>query len=313
MAKKKVEKIEIGLQAFIDAAERRRLRNDILEVKKPCLETERVLVADSPAIVREIIRHVQNCQSIFVTAEHKSVAPSIPKGFEEMRFEVPFERTSPRERVYFLDRDGYLREINCEVRQELKQGVYKQTTKVGEGGKSHDSTMDRMEQASKTRGFGFNIYAIGDREIQAQILENATSLIKPVLRMVSQRTRIPYHPEGNPDIEIEMAIEPVHFGQTFTGYTWGVPKIDLEIKVAPEKMNTAMRHSLLAREEERLMSIFPLKRRIISSPTEGFEEIQDSMRNAVARERFDTMGTTEKWWEQASVAAQPVHALLLQD
>jgi len=295
MKKEKKEMKQTGLQAFLDEAEKLRLQEDIVEIKKPRLETERVLVGESPKLVHEIIRHVQDCQQIFVTAEHPDLAPTIPPEFDVF-FEFPTERTAPRERAYFLDRDGYMREIMCEVRQEAWHGGYKQTTKLGKGGTRYDPTMDRMEQRSKTCGFGFNVYAIGDEDAQVSILRNASSLVKPVLRMVSQRTRIPYHPEGNPNIEIEMALEPIHFGETFTGYKWFVPKIDLEIKIVPENYTTAMRHSLMAREEERIMSIFPLKRQLKSSPTPGFDEISNSMQNAAIRQRFDTMAVDEKWW-----------------
>ncbi len=283
-----------SLEALIDKTEKRRLMREIVEAKKPVLESERVLNADNPKLIHDIIRHVENCKTSFVTPDDPRLAPLLPRGME-VPYMMPTEVTAPRERYYFLDESGYLRQINCEVRQESKQGLYKQTTKVGEGGNKYDSTMDRMEQASKILTFGFNAYAIADEHVRDDILRNLTSVPKPSLRMISQRVRIPYHPEGNPDLLIEMALEPLHVGQTFTGYAWQSPKIDLEIKVGPPDSEKTLRHSILAREEERLLSIFPLTRQLRSSPTRGFEEIKDALHNPKVRDRFRSLGATEQW------------------
>lgn len=281
------------LQRLMAKEDKIRLKRSILEIKEPVLETEKVLNAESASIILEIIRYVQNCKTIFVTPDHPDFAPRMPAGIKALPM-MPSETTYLRERPYFLDADGYLREIDCDVRQERKNGVIKQTTKVGKGGTSHDSTMDRMEQASRILSFGFNVYAIGDRAVQRDILDNVRSLIKPGLRMVSQRVRIPYHPEGNPHLLIELALEHLHFGETFTGFVWERPKIDLEIKRGPKKK--ALRHAILAREEERLLSLFPLTRQLQSSPTPGFEEIADSMHRPSIRARFERMGVSEEWW-----------------
>jgi hypothetical protein len=285
------------LRDLISGHDEEYLKKQIVDIDKAYLESERVLRADTPQTINQIIEHVRACKTEFVTPEHPCLSPALPPEFA-FDFAVPTEVTVPRERIYFLDREGKLRELHVEVRQERKEGLIMQTTKVGNGANFHDSTMDRMEQKSKLKGFGFNVYAIGDKDARHQILDEVISIPKPVLRLVSQRTRILYHPEGNPNVRIELALEPLHFGQTFTGYQWMVPKIDIEIKVGPAKKDKALRHAILAREEERLMSLFPLTRELKSSATPGFEAIDECLRRGQGVDAFDRMGTTEQWWLQ---------------
>ena len=302
----KKKKEPIGLKDLLSGGEKSRFQSEVLEVKDAYLESERVLVAENQRVIQQIIDHVKECERVFVTREKGAIAPILPSRYaSRMEFQVPTEITPPRERAYFQDRDFFLRSLEAEVRQEPRLGAYKQTTKIGGGATSADSTMDRMEQASKITGFGFNVYAVGDNLVREQILTRAPTLVKPVLRMVSQRERICYHPEGNPDILIEMALEKIHIGQTFNGFVWSRPKIDLEIKLGPEK--TGMRHSLLAAEEKRLCKIFGgvLTKQLASSPTPGFEALEDFLSTDKGRTAFDKLQTRAKWWEDASVPDAP--------
>ncbi len=284
-----------GLKALIDSHEKERLENSIIKIEKAYLETERVLVGDDPALMWDIVNHVVNCNDVFVSASDDRLAPILPIGINAT-FRPAMQITDPRERAYFLDADGVMREMKCEIRQEIKPGFVKQTTKRGNGATAADSTMDRMEQASKLVGFGFNIFAVGEDKLRKELMENLTSMPRPVQRMISQRVRYAYHPEGNPDVRIELAVEPVHVGQTFTGFTWQQPKIDLEIKIGPTGKEA--RHALLAREEQRLLSTFTdLRPQLKSSPTPGFDAIQDDMRKDKFRARFDAIRPDEQWWK----------------
>jgi hypothetical protein len=292
-------KDKAAFKHHIDHHAKKRFEDDIIKIEKPYLETERVLIGDSPALMWEIVDHVNNCKDIFVSASDSRIAPILPQGIN-VAFKPAIEITDPRERAYFLDAEGVLREMKCEVRQEIKPGFVKQTTKRGNGATKADSTMDRMEQASKLIRFGFNIFAVGDKKLRESLLENLQSVPRPVQRMISQRVRIPYHPEGNPDIRIEMAIEPIHVGQTFTGFVWQQPKIDLEIKVGP--VDKDARHALLAREEERLLAIFPLRPQLKSIPTPGFDAIREDMEDAAVRARFHAIRPDERWWLDSAYA-----------
>lgn len=286
-----------SLRLQIDSELKSKLKGEIQKVKDPFYESERVLLASSAAEIMEIARHVQDCQEVFVTGDKLGIAPRLPKGVEA-QFQVPFELTPPRERPYVMDREGRLRELGIEVRQETKDGFTVQTTKIGKTSETEDSTMDRWEQKSKlTGGFGFNIYAIGDKAARERALQELTSYPKLAERLISQRIRIPYFPEGNRDLEIELALEPVHCGETFTGFTWQYHKIDIEIKKGPDKSQQALRHAILAREEERLMSTFPLTRQRVSSATPGFDAIMEDLRTARHSNAFDKMGVNEQWWK----------------
>lgn len=287
-----------GLKALIDSHEKERLENSIIKMDKPYLETERVLVGDDPAVMWDIVNHVLDCKDIFVSAGDDRLAPVLPEKIMAT-FRPAIQITDPRERAYFLDADGVMREMKCEIRQEIKPGFVKQTTKRGNGATAADSTMDRMEQASKLIGFGFNIFAVGDDKLRKELMERLTSIPRPVQRMISQRVRIPYHPEGDENVRIELAVEPVHVGQTFTGFTWEQPKIDLEIKIGPTGKEA--RHALLAREEQRLLGMFPILRsQLKSSPTPGFDAIQDDMRKAAVRARFDAIRPDDQWWKDSA-------------
>lgn len=292
----KPDKIQ-SLKHQIDEQMRASLEAQIKSIKDPFFESERVLVANSAQMIWDIARHVQNSQDIFVTADSHMFSPTLPKGID-YSFMAPQEITEGRERPYALDRDGILRELQVEVRQQRKGKKTVQTTKIGDGGSMTDSTMDRWEQKSVLNtGFGFNVYAIGDKKARQEVLDNLTSHPKLVQRLISQRIRIPYHPEGNPDIEIELALEPLHCGETFTGFVWKTHKIDIEIKKGPDHLEQALRHSILAREEERLMSIFPLQRQLTSSATPGFDAVMEDLRKSQHRLAFDRLGASDEWWK----------------
>lgn len=284
-----------GLKALIDSYEKARLENSIIKMDKPYLETERVLIADSTDLMDAIIEHVLNCKDVFVATKDTALAPVLPEGVKA-RFRRPMQVTEERERVYFLDANGVLRSKKCEVRQQINPDYIKQTTKRGNGATAEDSTMDRMEQASKLVGFGFNIFAVGDEKLRRELMQDLTMIPRPVQRMISQRVRIPYHPEGDERIRIEMAIEPTHVGQTFTGFVWEQPKIDLEIKSGPTIKEA--RHALLAREQARLMSIFSdLRPQLKSSPTPGFEAIESDLHNPRVRALFEAIAPNQQWWK----------------
>lgn len=288
-----------SLTALYAPEVRKGLQDGVKDQKKTILESERVFTADTAAQIHQVIAHVKACEDVFVTADHPDRTPPIPGSGEEV-FETPFQRTDPRLRVYYLDREGILRALDIEVRQEIKKknGI-KQTTKVGRGGTEADPTLDRFEQASMIHRFGFNMFALHDQHLAARIDASVKSIPKPVLYMVSQRYRFEYHPEGNPDELIEIALEPIHKGQTLDGFIWGMPKIDIEIKNGPDQ--DELRHALLKREEERLLNLFPfLKRQLHSSPTPGFNHILGELEggNTAVIEAIDEMDPGSTWWQK---------------
>lgn len=287
-----------GAAAVWNSAALKKFQDAIEIHKKPYRETEGVLNAQHPDVIREIIRHVEDCNQVFITPDHPDFAPSIPKGLEEL-FQMPQEVTSPRDRAYFMDSDFVMRAMDFESRQEMKadKGLVKQTNKMGNGATKDDPVQDRSEQACFIRSFGFNICAVGDDELRKQLMLRLTSIPKPVQHMVSQRHRIPYYPEGNKDLLMEMALEPIHAGETFTGFVWVTPKIDIEIKKAPADWTKKQRHAAVVKETERLINTFPLTRQLKSSPTPGFDALQEDLRQQKWIDRYNAMGNGELWWE----------------
>lgn len=288
-----------SLKAKLGKATRETLKQQVGKVKDPFFESERVLLADNQKIIWDIVEHVKNCSDVFVTKDSINFAPQVPQGLD-LSFKVPIEITAPRVRPYVLDRDGILRELDIEVRQEMKLGnKIVQTTKIGKSGNKCDSTMDRWEQKTSlnSKEFGFNVYAVGDELARRAILESDMDYPKIVQILTSQRIRIAYHPEGNKDVEIELALEPIHYGQTFTGYAWNTHKIDIEIKQGPPNENQAMRHSILAREEDRLLSLFPsLRRQLVSSASPGFDAVMEDLTKPKYKAEFDKMSPNQQWW-----------------
>lgn len=268
--------------------------------RRPYLESERVLIVDGKNgpdksnLINEIIRHIHDSPDIFVTCDQPGVAPVLPPGISA-EFVPPIQITAPRQRIYFMDLECRLRKI-CEVRQELRpDGMYKQTVKTGNGATKADSTMDRYEQASTLLASGFNICAIRDKETRDAILDGLISLPKPVLRIISQRTRVSYYPKGDRSTVVEVALEPVLIGQTFTGFIWQEPKIDLEIKKGPEEREA--RHEILRREEERLMELFPLKKQLRSTPSPGLDKVAEALRtSSIHRKVLRMMELDAQWW-----------------
>lgn len=304
--KKKEEQPEIkkGLAALLTEADIAGLKASIDEIKDPFLESEKVLTGESAKYMREVAEHVRNCKTVFVSPDLLDSAPKMPAGIDE-EFDTPIQITVQRQRAYFLDIDGILRELNCEARQEPRpDGTIKQVVKVGKGGNLRDSTMDRLELAAKLLRFGFNIYAVGDKELRHQLMDNLQSPPKPVERLVSQRIRLPYHPEGNPDVLIEMAIEPIHVGETFTGFVWSKPKLDLEIKKGPPAEDRAARHAILETERSRVRSIFSLTDHFQSSPTPGFDVLTEELKMGDVRRRFEEMPVDAQWWKSLPPALE---------
>ena len=277
------------------------LRDQIRAMSPAELESERVFRLSEPDFdITRIIRHVENCRDYYVTADDARLAPPVPPSLAQTQaYAPPLEITFPRVRYYFLDRNGVLRQIDCEVRQEQRpHGVFKQNTKLGKGGTETDPTLDRMEMPARLISFGFNAYAISDDRLRRQIIEEVEGPCKPVLRLVSQRQRISYHPDGERNVVIELAAEPVHFGETFTGFAWSSPKLDIEIKEGPK--NPILRRQILEREEEFLMRLFPLCRELRSSAAPGMDQIATDLQSAHGLQIFDRILPERQPWAQAS-------------
>lgn len=271
------------------------MKAGIVNIFPPYHESERIFSTRGESDLKEINRYVQSCNTEFVTKDHLDFAPRIPEGLDFLSFLPPREVTPPRLRVYYDTLDGALRRLGVEVRQEEKNGKICQTVKVGHGGTAEDATLERLEQKSVLKNWGFNPLAIGMENTRDTVLRNLHSEPRPVLYMVSQRIRIAYHPSGNPDHLIELALEPIHYGRTFTEVCWHTYKLELEIKKGPEDM--LLRQALLDAEQARLVQHFPgvLTPVYESSATPGLKALEKLSDHPAARAAFDRLGTRPDW------------------
>jgi hypothetical protein len=272
---------------------------NILKIEPSYHERERKYVARKKGNLSAILKHVRNANDEFVTYDHPDFIPDgIPKKVRK-KILMPREITVVRERIYFLDTELKALFNEVEIRQEAKAKYpVKQTIKTGHKGSDSDHTLDRWEHPAKLRQFGPLIEAVDDAAVKKHLQEIfAEAAFVPALRMVSQRTRLSYHPEGNPDIAIEMAFDLILWGQTAFGFEWQEPKIEIELVKGASNAEEAQK--ILDKEEKRLLGSFPLKPVLHSNPTPGFEDIEKRLsgKNAKTnRQKFEKLQGKPFFW-----------------
>lgn len=262
------------------------------------LESEAILVADSAALAEALAKAILEGAQGFQTLDASALAPPLPKAFcLTSGLLPPHEITSPRQRIYLMDRDFALARAGVEIRMESKNRCFCQTAKWSaerrNGVSYSDATLDRMEQKAYLSRMGFSLRALPDDARERIARAGLSEMPRPVLCLTSQRIRIPYRPDGNPETLIELAVEPLHVGVTFDGFAWQNPKIELEIKKGPA--NFQERHALLQGEKERLFSLAErfsslgvLRENARSSAAPGFEAIVRALKeDGAAKAVFD--------------------------
>lgn len=287
----------------------------IIEIMDGNAERERKFIPRVPDEIREqgedavaeykkarlnaIYRHVCESPDEFVTADHPDHAPALPPGVNE-KFDTPAERTAPRERLYFVDAALQVWKHKLEIRQEIRGYGVKQTVKIGNGATASKPTLDRMELQSKLGWVGANLDAVDDKAINkgdGKWLRRTfgNSDLKPAFRLVSQRLKVSYHPEGNQNVTIEVACDIVLVGETMFGDVWRDPKLEIEIK-EPKDLSAAEAARILDREERRFMEKFDLERQLESNAVMGYERLKDKLLKPEGQLRFKNLKAEEPWW-----------------
>jgi hypothetical protein len=289
----------------------------IIEIEKPYIERERKFVPAVPAhIVRqgeaavaaykgqkliEIADHVRMCRDTFVTADHPDLAPVIPAALHTEQFLPEAERTRPRERIYYVDAELDVKRLSAEFRQEAhKRDGVKQTIKLARGvtGKNKDkdsSTLNRLEMHAKLTGPGVCLTAVDDAKQRRWLTDHFRErAMKPAFRLVSQRIRIPYHPDGDTSIIIELACDNILFGETIYGRCWQDPKLEIEIIKGPEDEAACRR--ILEREERRIVEKFDLVAQLESNAELGYARLLPDLSTAGGRALLDRTGPRDVWW-----------------
>ncbi len=277
-------------------------RAEIKCVKPEILETEKVFLVDTREAALEILKSAQSCRREFITLDDPSLAPRLPTGFDGA-FRPPLEVTPPRQTIYFIDAEGKLREMGIETRQRIEKGRIKQTTKRDKTSLAQSPALNRAEQHSYLCAPGFNVYALGEEVARKMVKKEIQSPPRPALRIIAQRERMSYFPDGNPEWEIELAVEPIHLWQSFDGAYGSKHKIDLEIKRGPE--DEAERLALLQCEEDRLLRRFErhLTPEMRSSAADGFDHILSVVRvDEGKRKQFERIDPRYPNWIQELAA-----------
>ncbi|MBU0799506.1 MAG: hypothetical protein KKA05_00740 [Alphaproteobacteria bacterium] len=290
----------------------------IIELEKPYIERERKFVPIVPdAVARKgedaiaayksrkllmIAEHVRLSVDTFVTADHPSLAPIIPEALAARKFTAEDERTKPRERIYYLDVDMKVRDLSVEFRQEThKRNGVKQTIKITRDSGKDSPTLNREEIHAKLTGPGVVLTAVDEEKRRRWLTRNfKEAALKPGFRMVSQRIRIPYFPEGNTDVMIELACDYILFGETIFGKVWQDPKLEIEIIKGPADEEACRR--ILEREEQRIMEEFDMVAQLESNAEIGYRHMADDLATKEGRAKLNALGPREVWWDKAGRA-----------
>ena len=290
----------------------------IIEIEKPYIERERKFVPVVPPDVAAkgeeaiaayktrklllIADHIRLSADTFVTADHPDLAPVIPAALKAHKFDAEYERTKPRERVYYADADLKVRSLGVEFRQEANRryGV-KQTIKIARNVKRPSATLNRIEMHARLTGPGVALDVAEDRKDRRFLRRHFNEAqLKPGFRMVSQRIRIPYFPEGNTDVMIELACDYTLFGETVFGRCWNDPKLEIEILKGPADEEECRR--ILEREEKRIMDEFDLEPQLESNAEIGYRYLAQDLATARGAAAYERLGAREIWWDRAARA-----------
>lgn len=205
-------------------------------------------------------------------------------------FAAPLEVTEPRIRLYFDDKELSAYAQGIEIRQEPRpSGGVKQMVKLGGNADSDNPVLDRMEYSTNLDHFGMNLDAIKPAEVRELVksaLENKT--LKPIVCMVSQRTRLKYHPNADPLTTIELGFDTPCRGHTIGGYTWNAPQLELELIEGSE--------TALHEESAFFIKTFGLKPNVTSKPYKGFKHLKTHLKTLEGKIAFKHHPENYIWW-----------------
>lgn len=286
-------------------------KSSILEIEVPYVERERKYAPAAGACLEEVLEHVKASKDVFVTANDSRFLPNLDAGLVA-RIQVPNEVTGLRQRIYFADSALTCFRAGIEIRQEMRHKhsfdhpIFKQVIKIGANkATAKHPTLERTEYPAKLASFGANLKAVGDKNVLKKLsTELNEAALRPVIQLLSQRTKLIYHPEGNPDVAVELAFDLFCHGATFDGYTWEGPQLEIELKKGAATRQEA--DAILAQEEKRFMEMFGLRRDLSSKPAPGLRYLMEQMGKNKKLDAVDTLNPTDMWWQQSKpVTAQP--------
>lgn len=208
-------------------------------------------------------------------------------------FDVPLEITEPRIRLYYDDQNLSAYAQGIEIRQEPRPGGgIKQMVKLGGNATADDPVLDRMEYSTNLKKFGVTLDGLGPDTVRRSLksaLKNKR--LKPIVSMVSQRTRLKYHPHGDPLTTIELGFDTPCRGHALGGFVWNAPQLELELIQGDE--------SVLNIEAAFFREKFNLTPNFTSKPFTGFEYLKSYLQTPEGKSAFSTHPENYIWWTQS--------------
>lgn len=232
------------------------------------LEKERKLNAANAQQLETVRRHVLS-DPHFVTLNDQRLSLPLLQG---LPLRVPQEDSGLRLRTYHDSTTLSATRNGVEIRIEDRgiAGDFKQVIKIGEAGNAKDHTLSRMEYTAKIQKAKPQLEALkGESAAFLTDAFNARSISKialyPLIQIASQRWKLLYHPDGNKDVQIELATD-IGRGQTVDGFTWDMFQLEIEMKKGDP--------AWLEKEEARLLKHLPfLMSETRSKPSPGFDHL----------------------------------------
>ena len=204
---------------------------------------------------------------------------ALPHGFlDDCPAEYAHQVTPTRFRVYYDTPalDGFHRGVEIRIEhpgptEHGHKNPYKQVVKIGGPATSEDHTFHRLEISGRLAAAIPNTKAesLDDNEKLSSLLKKhiKTEKLRPLQLLVTTRTRIWCHPNGDPDTIVEFGIDRGQ-GITVDGYKYPIWQIEPELIRGSDA-------AVLNTVSERLMDRFEgaLAVNLTSKPTPGYNHL----------------------------------------
>ncbi|MFN3828400.1 MAG: hypothetical protein ACK4NR_12345 [Micavibrio sp.] len=246
-------------------------------------EQERKLNAASGAQLEQFRQFIAK-NPYYTTLEDPRFITPLMAGF---KLRPPQEDSALRFRVYFDNCALNATRSGIEIRMEDRSITgtegwpYKQVIKIGQPGNAESHTLDRMEYTTKLKQSRPQLQTLkGESADYLKGVFNSRSLSKiqlyPLVSIASQRWKMLYHPDGNKDVQIELATD-IGRGQTVDGFTWDIFQVEIEMKKGAPKC--------FGIEEAKFMEAMPfLVPEFRSKPSPGFDHLMPVLEKKKNRE-----------------------------
>ncbi|MGZ9109466.1 MAG: hypothetical protein ACXW4B_11680 [Micavibrio sp.] len=267
-----------------------------IRLSAPFQERERKLNVSSAAQLERIHNHVIRDPHYATLNDLRFVQDWL----QDLKLRVPQEDSGLRYRLYYDDPKLTATKSGVEIRLEYRGDKtadgwpYKQVIKVGAAGSDDNHTLDRLEYPAKLRQGMPVLRAVrGDGAAFLKAAFNKANLadidLYPMIQIASQRWKLLYHPDGDPDTQIELATDLAR-ARTFTGFSWDLFQVEMEMKKGDP--------AILGAEVTRLLSAFngagvnDLRIEKRSKPSPGFDVLAPLLAEKEARDfvRHNLMG-----------------------